>query len=227
MTVREYIEQAIDRFLLYLPKWHVDNEQKERFVRRYERKFGGEEVPRCRMKILERLEDCGVMTPWTKEERLKWLDYASWHEAGHILGYFIVKCPPKHAYVNDKGGGKVIESLSADSLSDGMKRIVHVGGWAFERKHASVKLCKDSIGYGETRFKTSDWMILGQPTVDELESLSEKWFYHPEFRRHVKAIHDGLLMRGQLSKKQIMGLYERFLADEKARELAGKFISNT
>lgn len=220
MTVREYIEQAIDRFLLYFPTWYVDYDEKERFIRRYEKKYEGNEIGRCRMDILERLESCWVVTPWTKQQRLKWIDNAAWHETGHMLGYFILNCPPQSAYINDKSGGQVMPSNDATFIHPCMKKIALVGGWALERKHASVELCKDSIGYGITKFTSSDWVQLDQPTVQELESLSVRWFYRDAFKGISRRIHDEFISHKRLSRKRILELYNEFLADEKARKEA-------
>ena len=216
MRAREYIETVIDRFLLYAPNWHIDYEQKEKYVRRYERKYGDKDMGRCTMRMMESLEDCGVMTPWTKEQRIMWLDYASWHEAGHILGCFIIERPPLSARVNGDFSGLVQPDFGMCSVDKEIKRIIHVGGWAFERRHATLQQCKESVGYGNRKCKNSDWLSLEQPTVKEMDDMSKRWFSHREFSRIAKKIHDELFSRRRLSKKRIEELYDEFVADEKA-----------
>ena len=111
-------------------------------------------------------------------------------------------------------------SSDAMFLHPCMKKITLVGGWALERKHASIELCKESIGYGITKYTSSDWMRLDQPTVQELESLSMWWFYRDAFKRISRRIHDAFISHKRLSGKRILELYNEFLVDEKARKEA-------
>ena len=208
MNVREYIEQAIDRFFLYHPTWYVNHDRKNQLIKRYEKKYVGMDMGRCSLNMLQVLNTNKVMSPWTEEERNRQLDESAWHEAGHILGYFILNYPPRYAYVSEDGDGIVTPDNEVASMFYELRRIAYVGGWAFERKHSTLDNCKISIGYDYPRVENSDWVMLGKPSIEEMDCLSQYLFYHSGTEAFAKIIHDELVSRKRLSRKRIRMIYE-------------------
>lgn len=156
------------------------------------------------------------------------LENSAWHETGHLLGSFIVKCPCFHVHINPKTNNAfVIYSNQSNKLSTEQFDVMHVGGWALERKHYDLEKCKVSIGYGvqqpedneECDDTLSDWNVLGQPSIEKLEDMSEL-FYHDELLEFSKKICDELVEKKRFSRKDILRLYDEFMSDSRLRFIA-------
>ena len=148
-------------------------------------------------------------------EEMHELDNSAWHEAGHVIGTFLVGCPVVHARINDRRNHAFVTLPKRyNRLPKEQFDIVHVGGWALERLHFSIEECKKHVGYKNMRKcnQNSDWHKLGMPTIEKMDELS-KPFYDDGLLGLAEQIHDELVEKKRLARSDIKRLYGEFMTD--------------
>jgi hypothetical protein len=145
----------------------------------------------------------------------------AWHETGHLIGTFLVKCTPAHVRINTNNWNAfVCNQKRFLKLPKGKKEIIHIGGWALERKFYDINTCKRSIGFGTTKRKgkSCDWHKLGRPSVERMDTISVL-FYDKAVLEFAQKAHDELVEKRRLARKDILRLYGEFMEDERIRSI--------
>ena len=156
----------------------------------------------------------------TSEQKRDFLEKATWHEAGHIIGGFLVQLPPKYAYINvDRERGYVTRHDNAFLEINSIRWLICVGGWAVQRKHYDMDSCKMSVGYQVNNPKyTTDWELLRKPSIETMDLISQV-FYNQEIERFTSKVYKMLRKKRILKKKQIGKLYNEFMKNGEIRSV--------
>lgn len=164
----------------------------------------------------------------TNEQKRDYLEKASWHEAGHIIGGFLVQLPPKYAYINvDRERGYVTRNDNASLDINIVRWLICVGGWAVQRKHYDMDSCKMSVGYQVSNPKyTTDWELLRKPSIETMDLISQV-FYNQEIERFTNKVYKMLRKKRILKKKQIDKLYKEFMKNGEIRSVMSDLKNET
>ena len=156
----------------------------------------------------------------TSEQKRDFLEQASWHEAGHIIGGFLVQLPPKYAYINvDNGRGYVTRHDNASLDINSVRWLICVGGWAVQRKHYDMDACKLAVGYKVSNPQhTTDWELLRRPSIETMDLISQV-FYNREIERFTSKVCKMLRKKRILKKKQIDSIYKEFMKNGEIRRV--------
>ena len=150
------------------------------------------------------------------------LESNAWHETGHVIGLFLNGCVPVHVRVNTRNNNSFVTynrlPNSKKFLNERMK-IIHVGGWALERRHYGIDLCKAHVGFNDVKNEDGDWFKLGQPSVEWMDNLSMLFYDKVELEFSEK-IHKEIVEKKRLVRKDIFRLYGEFMGDERLRFIA-------